>query len=1068
MYYERLKEKMLTLELFKNPTNEYRGAPFWSWNARLDEDELLRQIDVFKEMGIGGFHIHSRSGLGTEYLGDEFMRLVSVCNERAKERGMYCFLYDEDRWPSGSAGGLVTKDYEYRTHYLNFVPHGHVFNDVDTPVGGHLAYKSARRTLVARFKVELADGFLIRYERLDLGAILHCQHPGLKATPPVEGNVWDAYIEIQGDNTWFNNQAYLDTMSKKAVDRFIGVTHERYYETLKDSFGKTVPAIFTDEPDIHHKHHFADSNQKIPVSMPFTRDFDETYQAMYGESILDFLPELFWELAGGRPSRARYRYHEHVCARFTEAFADNIGKWCDERGIMLTGHMMHEESLHSQTVAGGESMRSYRGFGLPGIDMLADRREYSTAKQAQSVSRQMGRKGVMSELYGVTNWDFDFRGHKLQGDWQAALGVTLRVHHLAWVSMAGEAKRDYPAAIGYQSPWYKQYPYVEDYFARLNTVLLRGRALCNVAVIHPVESYWTAFGPNDKTAATRDEMETDFQNIIQWLLFGHIDFDFVSEGLLPGLYKAECLNSFRVGEMEYGAVVVPNCRSIRKTTLDALHNFRINGGTVLFAGEFPKIIDGEACDVAEFAGFERIPYSKTAVLSALDNMRDIEIRRGDGRRVDNLIYQLREDSDLGDPSRLCESALAAHPGDKCRWLFICNGKKPDNQDVFWGADEVVITLRGHHKVLFCEPMDGSIAPQKTEYVDGNTIIRRRIYMHDSLLFKLKDGEYHAEEEVSVDIRHERPRPLETYAYELDEPNVLVLDRPEYAFDDGEWQDAEDILVIDNNFRKYLGIPAREGALAQPWTWPESDRELKNTLRLRYTIHSQVDVNEVWLALEDLDRTQITLNGMPIRCIISNEPKDVSIGYYVDRSIKKVKLPSLKKGVNELRLDIKYGRTTNPENCFILGGFGVELKGLIPVITELPKALPFGDIVPLGFPFYGGNITYKCKVQSQGHGNGSVRVQASYFRCPLIGVKLNGEDAGIIAYAPYTLDLGSLPTGEHELEITTYGNRYNTFGTLHINNNLGWSWPNAWRSGGSPYSFEYQPKPTGILKSPVVF
>ena len=124
-------------------------------------------------------------------------------------------------------------------------------------------------------------------------------------------------------------------------------------------------------------------------------------------------------------------------------------------GIALTGHMMEEPTLETQTVALGEAMRSYRSFEIPGIDMLCDRRELSTAKQAESAVHQFGREGMTSELYGVTNWDFDFRGHKLQGDWQAALGVTVRVPHLTWTSMAGEAKRDYPASISYQSPWYK-------------------------------------------------------------------------------------------------------------------------------------------------------------------------------------------------------------------------------------------------------------------------------------------------------------------------------------------------------------------------------------------------------------------------------------------------------------------------------------------------------------------------------------------------------------------------------------------------------------------------------------
>ena len=121
-------------------------------------------------------------------------------------------------------------------------------------------------------------------------------------------------------------------------------------------------------------------------------------------------------------------------------------------GIALTGHMMEEPTLASQTAALGETMRSYRSFDLPGIDMLCDFRELTTAKQAESAVHQFGYEGMLSELYGVTNWDFDFRGHKLAGDWQAALGVTIRVHHLSWTSMAGEAKRDYPASLSSQPP----------------------------------------------------------------------------------------------------------------------------------------------------------------------------------------------------------------------------------------------------------------------------------------------------------------------------------------------------------------------------------------------------------------------------------------------------------------------------------------------------------------------------------------------------------------------------------------------------------------------------------------
>lgn len=42
-------------QLFENPAGEYRGRPFWAWNGKLTEEELLRQIDIFGQMGFSGF-----------------------------------------------------------------------------------------------------------------------------------------------------------------------------------------------------------------------------------------------------------------------------------------------------------------------------------------------------------------------------------------------------------------------------------------------------------------------------------------------------------------------------------------------------------------------------------------------------------------------------------------------------------------------------------------------------------------------------------------------------------------------------------------------------------------------------------------------------------------------------------------------------------------------------------------------------------------------------------------------------------------------------------------------------
>ncbi len=84
-------------ETFSSPPVEYRGAPFWSWNHKQSLDRTVYQIDMFEEMGMGGFHMHTRVGLDIPYMGDEFMKLVRACVAKAKEKGMHAFLYDEDR-----------------------------------------------------------------------------------------------------------------------------------------------------------------------------------------------------------------------------------------------------------------------------------------------------------------------------------------------------------------------------------------------------------------------------------------------------------------------------------------------------------------------------------------------------------------------------------------------------------------------------------------------------------------------------------------------------------------------------------------------------------------------------------------------------------------------------------------------------------------------------------------------------------------------------------------------------------------------------------------------------------
>ena len=148
---------------------------------------------------------------------------------------------------------------------------------------------------------------------------------------------------------------------------------------------------------------------------------------------------------------------------------------------------------------------------------------------------------------------------------KAALGITLRVPHLSMMSMEGEAKRDFPASIFYQAPWYKQFKHLEDHFARINVALEEGCSRVRLGIIHPLESYWIKYGPEDQTGKVRAELEEHFQQLIQWLLINGIDFDYISEGILAE-QKQEMDGHLCVGDMAYTCVVVPGCITLRETT----------------------------------------------------------------------------------------------------------------------------------------------------------------------------------------------------------------------------------------------------------------------------------------------------------------------------------------------------------------------------------------------------------------------------------------------------------------------------------------------------------------------
>jgi len=1015
MFYEKNADKKLSKYLFENPTSEYRATPFWAWDSALNEKMLEEQINCFEKMGFGGFHIHPRVGLDEEYLGEKYMKLVKFCTDKAAQRNMLSYLYDEDKAPSGFAGGLATKEPRYCMRYLRFTKKKQPYTDMNT------AIETGETALLSVYDVMLNEkGEISYYARISEKDIS-------------KGQKWYAYMVKTEKDPWYNGECYGDLMNKSMVEHFIKITYDKYKEAVGEYFGGVVPSMFTDEPLFHTKVPMAFANSGADSIHPWTPAIDEDFKQEYGYDILDYFPEIVWNKENGEVSQPRYHYHDYVAERLASCFVDSLATWCRENSIALTGHMLYEVSPYKQTENSGDVMRCYRNMDIPGIDILRDDVELGTAKQCQSAKNQFGREAMVSEMYAVTGWDFDFRGHKFQSDWQQALGVTIRVPHLSWTGMAGEAKRDYPAPLNYQAPWWKEYKYLEDHFARVNTVMSRGKPCVKVAVIHPLESMWVSFGPKDTCDDLCRQIDENFHNVTNWLLCGSIDFDFVNESMLPMQYR-ESESGFSVGEMVYDAVVVPSCITLRNTTLERLKSFADKGGKLIFAGDPPKYIDAlssqEGIKLAEMC--INIPFERNALLNVLQSERDIDIFEKSGIRSDNLIYNLRIDHD-------------------CKWLFIASCIHSKCKELT-NVQELIIRVKGEYTPTLYNTLIGKTEPMEYNIKDNVTEIYFNRYQSDSILIRLgKDEVCKKETEKQLKYTGTIYFPAEA-DYELEEENVLLLDRARYSLDGGEIRDEEEVLRLDNICRTELSMRERGHIYPQPWAIPHETST--HNIKLYFTINSELEFDNVKLASENIENAHITLNGTEIAPFVC--------GYYTDRSIKTMRLPKIKKGENVLTMELPLGVRTNTEWCYLLGDFGVKLIGRNAVLVPKQEKIGYMSLYRQGMPFYGGNIIYRTEIET---GDCTAVLHANYYRGALMRVFADGEDMGRIVFSPYTLSM-PLKKGKHKIELILYGHRFNTFAAMHyLSQYASAGSPPTWRTSGDNWCYEYMLRDLGILSAP---
>ena len=522
------------LDMVGSAEQAHRSIPFWSLNDKLEPEMLREQIRAMHSAGIGGFFMHARGGLETEYMGEDWLNCIGACIDEADKLGMEAWAYDENGWPSGFADDVVTaQGWEYWQKWLSVTECGQEMPQVEHALGYY----------------RVTDGVCERLQAFEPGA--YCVYIGY-------------------------NRYYIDILSHKVISYFLEVTHERYFAHSGSEAGKAWVGFFTDEPQYSGR------------GAPWTNDMETIFKDKYGYDLLDCLPALMLSLPGCE--RVRNDYWSLVAELFVDAFGRQIYDWCHAHNLKTTGHMMAENSLASQLGTTSGCMQFYPYFDMPGMDHLGRQIDSPIQpKQVGSVAEQLGRP-ALTETFALCGWDVSLEELKWIAEWQYVNGINVTCQHLAPYTLRGLRKRDYPPALSIQQSWFSEYKYFNDYFARLGALLQSGRAAVDVLMLHPIRS---AYVVADRSREALNRLDEAFRRETNLLSDLHIDFHYGDEKVME-TYASAADGVLTVGRCAYKAVVLPTCYNITENTYRLLRAFADGGGALYTLGDRPALIDGVA------------------------------------------------------------------------------------------------------------------------------------------------------------------------------------------------------------------------------------------------------------------------------------------------------------------------------------------------------------------------------------------------------------------------------------------------------------------------------------------
>jgi hypothetical protein len=960
---------------FKAPSAEYTTAPFFVWNYKITKEEIDNFLREFKSQGSSQVFVHPRPGLVTEYLSDEWFELYKYTVDKGKELGMKVWIYDENSYPSGFAGG----------HVPDQMPE---------------SYNQGQGLKMTKFDIlpDTSDKYYLCLKE-ENGAFSN-----ITSSLETEKGKTGKYLLFSktylGKSDWYGGFSYVDLLYPGVTQKFLNVTMPGYEKSIGSEFGITVPGIFTDEPQI-----------SSPGGIRWTTDLFEIFQQKWHYDLRIQLPSLFEEV--GDWKKVRHNYTQTLLQLFIDRWAKPYSEYCESKGLKFTGHYWEHEWPSMRN--GGDNMAMYAWHQMPAIDMLFNQWDDSTSraqfgnvrsvKELASAANQTGRQRKMSETYGGSGWELTFAEMKRNGDWEYALGVNMMNQHLTYFSLAGARKYDYPPSFDYHEPWWANYKYINDHYARLSMALSAGKQVNDILVLEPTTSVWLY----DSYAARNNkvtEIGQSFQTFITKLEKNQVEYDLGSENIIKNMGSVRN-GKLIVGQRSYSTVIIPPLmENLDLETYKLLERFVSNGGK-LVAFSIPSLVEG-----APSEGLNGFLSKKTD--------RIIKVQELTPEVISNYF----------SGSNVSFSDLTG--GD----LYHHRRTLADGQLLFMANSNLTASLKGTVKIKGADAIEmntvsGEIKGYPNVQEGQNISLNIDLPPAGSLLIYVPEVKQENFSVPSLPQNHEIISSALPMLVTRDNDNAIAIEFCDLLLGDELTKDLHTYYAADKVY-KYYGF--KNG---NPWNTSVQfktrtvDRDTFGTntgftATYHFNIKNSFDFSTLKAVVERASLWSISLNGTEI--------KPEAGKWWLDREFNIFNIGALaKKGDNTITLKINPMKVhAEIEPVYITGDFSVKPAEKGWTIEPPVKTLTTGSWKELGMPFYSWGVTYNKDYNIE-KPEGQYFVRLNNWRGTVAEVIVNDKAAPVIAFPPYESDITSLiKPGSNKIEVKVIGSLKNLLGP-HFNN-----------------------------------